>query len=64
MKFLDKQPKDVGENTSTHSVLLVLVALIHPRFHCIERHQHLFSLGQLLWCWPNNPGSFCAALTG
>jgi len=52
MKFSVKQHKEAGENTLTHSVLLVLVPLTPPHFHCIDRHRHLFSL--FLWplCWP------------
>jgi len=40
----------------THSVLHFLPSFISPRFCCIDRHQHLFSLSLWLPCWPNQSG--------
>jgi len=54
MLFSVKQHQNL---TLTHSVLLSLVPLIPPHFHCIGHHQHLCS--HVLWppCWPNPSGN-------
>jgi len=40
----------------THYVLLFLPSFISPRFYCIDRNQHLFSLSLWLPCRPNQSG--------
>jgi len=56
LKLSVKIHKEPGE-TLTHSVLLFLHSLIPPRFDCIDRHEHLFSLSLWLLCRPNRLGN-------
>ena len=53
VKFSLKQHKEPGENRLTHSVLLFLISLILPCFHCTDSHQLFFSLFHCLPWWLN-----------
>jgi hypothetical protein len=44
-------------NILTHSVLLFLISLIPPFFHCSNHHQHIFSLVHWSPCWWNQSGN-------
>jgi len=52
LKLLLKLHKEAGEPL-THCGLLFLQSFVSPRFYCIDRYQHLFSLALRLSCWPN-----------
>jgi len=54
--FPVKQQKESGENTLTHSGMLVIVPLILSHFNFINCHQQFFSHVVWLLCWLNQSG--------
>jgi len=53
VKFSGNQHIEPGENWLTLSVLLFVVSLIPPYFHCTDRHQPFFSVIHWIPWWPN-----------